>query len=144
MLIFDQEVYFRVRKFYGLVFFRVRSFLAFPTVIPYPFYPEVPPEGLWVASQHSKPLGHAGFLKSVRENFRADTHVVAYIGNRNSFRDTNELIQIQIQIEIYLSNLPVLQPYSSTRRQILLFQLTGLIWTYLARNRWFNQFVTTV
>ena len=92
MLIFDQEVYFRVRKFYGLVFFRVRSFLAFPTVIPYPFYPEVPPEGLWVASQHSKPLGHAGFLKSVRENFRADTHVVAYIGNRNSFRDTNELI----------------------------------------------------
>ena len=44
-LIFDQEVYFRVRKFYGLVFFRV-VFLGFSAVIPLLFTPKYPPGGI--------------------------------------------------------------------------------------------------
>ena len=40
-LIFDQEVYFRVRKFYGLVF--LGWFSRISDGRPHPFYPAVPP-----------------------------------------------------------------------------------------------------
>ena len=39
--IFDQEVYFRVVTFYGLVFF-LGSFVGFPMVIPILFIPKYP------------------------------------------------------------------------------------------------------